>query len=74
MLEAKNCIGWLYFQYIDNGPTDETVEEGQKYSNKGIVNSDLDRTVYKAYHEQIAAINKNKYSLVEYFDGIDYFK
>ncbi|MBQ7294040.1 MAG: agarase, partial [Clostridia bacterium] len=25
LLEAKNCIGWLYFQYIDNDPLDETV-------------------------------------------------
>ena len=74
LLEAKNCIGWLYFQYIDNDPTDETVEEGQKYSNKGIVNSDLDREVYKDYHSQIAQINKNKYALVEHFDGVKYFK
>ena len=71
LLEAKNCIGWLYFQYIDNDPTDETVENGQKYSNKGIVNSDHDRTVYKAYNDQIASINKNKYALIEYFDGIN---
>lgn len=74
LLEAKNCIGWLYFQYIDNDPTDETVENGQRYSNKGIVNSDLDREVYKDYHSQIALINNNKYSLIEYFDGVEYFK
>lgn len=74
LLEAKNCVGWLYFQYIDNDPTDTTIEKGQSNSNKGIVNSDLDREVYKAYHSQISLINKNKYSLVEHFDGIDYFK
>lgn len=74
LLEAKNCIGWLYFQYIDNDPLDETVEEGQKHSNKGIVNSDLDREVYKDYHSQIGLINRNKYALVEHFDGIEYFK
>ena len=66
-------LGWLYFQYIDNDPLDATVEEGQKHSNKGIVNSDLDREVYKDYHSQIALINKNKYTLVEYFDQTDYF-
>lgn len=74
MLEAKNCIGWLYFQYIDNDPTDETVEEGQKYSNKGIVNSDLDRVIYKDYHSQIGLINNNKYALIEHFDKAEYFK
>ena len=74
MLEAKNCIGWLYFQYIENDPTDETIERGQSNSNKGIVNSDHDREIYKAYHSQIGLINNNKYSLIEYFDGVDYFK
>ena len=74
LLEAKNCIGWLYFQYIDNDPTDETIEKGQKNSNKGIVNSDHDREIYDDFHSQIALINKNKYSLVEYFDKVDYFK
>ena len=71
LLEAKNCIGWLYFQYIDNDPTHKPTEEGQKYANKGIVNSALDRTVYKAYTEQMASINKNKYALIEYFDNIN---
>ena len=74
LLEAKNCIGWLYFQYIDNDPTDENVERGQKNSNKGIVNSDHDREIYKDYHSQIALINNNKYSLIEYFDGSDIFE
>ena len=74
LLESKNCVGWLYFQYIDNDPTDDTVERGQKNSNKGIVNSDLDREVYKDYHSQIGLINKNAYSLIEYFDGADIFK
>ena len=74
LLEAKNCVGWLYFQYIDNDPTDESIERGQSHSNKGIVNSDLDREIYKDYHSQIATINLNKYALIEHFDGIDYFK
>ena len=74
LLEAKNCIGWLYFQYIDNDPTDETIEAGQKNSNKGIVDSDHDREIYSAYTKQIAEINLNKYALIEYFDGVDYFK
>ena len=74
LLEAKNCVGWLYFQYIDNDPTDESIEKGQSNSNKGIVDSNLDREVYKAYHSQIASINLNKYELIEHFDGVDYFK
>ena len=74
LLEAKNCVGWLYFQYIDNDPLDTTIERGQSNSNKGIVNSDHDREVYKAYHDQIALINQNKYELIEHFDKIDYFK
>ena len=74
LLETKNCVGWLYFQYIDNDPTDESVERGQQNSNKGIVNSDHDREIYDDCHSQMALINKNKYSLIEYFDKVDYFK
>ncbi len=74
LLESKNCVGWLYFQYIDNDPTDETIETGQTNSNKGIVNSDLDREIYKDYHSQMALINNNSYALIEYFDGADIFK
>lgn len=74
LLESKNCIGWLYFQYIDNDPTDETIEAGQKNSNKGIVDSDLDREIYKDCHSQMALINQNKYALIEHFDGVKLFK
>ena len=64
LLECKECIGWMYFQYIDNDPYVNTTA-----SNKGMVNCDLDTEVYNDFTEQMALVNQNVYSLIEYFDA-----
>ena len=64
LLECKNCIGWMYFQYIDNDPYVNSTA-----SNKGMVNCDLDTEVYKAFNDQMALVNQNVYSLIDYFDA-----
>ena len=64
LLECKFCIGWLYFQYIDNDPL-----ANPQASNKGMVNCDLDTEVYREFNEQVAELNKNVYSLIDYFDA-----
>lgn len=76
LLEFPNCIGWLYFQYIDNDPLDDIKEvtSGQSYSNKGIIDNNHSTTVYSDLTDQIAEINHNVYSLIEFFDGENYFK
>ena len=74
LLENKNCIGWLYFQYIDNNPLDADIHPAASNSNKGIVTSDHDTEVYHDLTDQMAQLNKNVYSLIEFFDGEDYFK
>lgn len=63
LLESKNCIGWLYFQYIDNDPG-----VNPSASNKGMVNCDLDTEVYDAFNRQMALVNQNVYSLIDFFD------
>lgn len=64
LLECKNSIGWMYFQYIDNDPN-----VNPDASNKGMVNCDHDTEVYDDMNKQIALVNKNVYELIEFFDG-----
>lgn len=63
LLESKACIGWLYFQYIDNDP-----HVNPTASNKGMVNCDHDNEVYEEFNKQIALINENVYGLIKFFD------
>ena len=64
LLESKQSIGWMFFQYIDNDPN-----VNPEASNKGMVNCDHDTEVYEDMNSQIALINENVYSLIEFFDG-----
>ena len=76
LLESEYCIGWLYFQYIDNDPLDDIkdVTSGQSYSNKGIIDNNHSTEIYSDLTDQMAEINHNVYSLIEFFDGVNYFK
>jgi hypothetical protein len=73
LLECKNCVGWLYFQYIDNNPLDADIHPAASNSNKGIVTSDHDTEAYHDLTKYMAQLNKNVYSLIEFFDGESYF-
>ena len=64
LLECKDCIGWMYFQYIDNDP-----QVNSAASNKGMVNCDHDTEVYEAFNEQMKLVNENVYGLIKYFDA-----
>ncbi len=66
LLEAKNCVGWQWFQYIDNDPASNTTDVSSRDSNKGIVSN-----THKEYTEltdDMTLINKNVYKVIEYFD------
>ena len=73
LLENKYCIGWLYFQYIDNNPLDADIHPAASNSNKGIITSDHETDVYTDLTDRMAELNKNVYSLIEFFDGRSYF-
>ena len=73
LLQCQHCVGWMQFQFIDNDPTDPLGLPVASDTNKGVVDSNHDFTVYRDYAEQIAEINKNCYALIEYFDGEKYF-
>jgi hypothetical protein len=66
MLEAPACVGWHWFKYMDNDPTDPKAELSNTDSNKGIV-----RTNYEPYEplvRQMRELNRCVYPLTTYFD------
>jgi hypothetical protein len=67
LLEAKNCVGWLWFQYADNDPDGNPTDQSSLDANKGIVSN-----FHKEYTEltdRMAEINNNVYMLIDYFDS-----
>ena len=71
LLEAKNCIGWHWYQYTDNDPSGKASDTSGTDSNKGLVSNT--HKEYKELTSHMAEINKNVYSLIDYFD-VEYEK
>jgi hypothetical protein len=67
LLESKTCIGWHWFKYMDNDPSDQMAEASNKDSNKGIVN--LDGEAYVPLLDAMRELNTRVYPLIEHFDG-----
>ena len=67
LLEAKNCVGWQWFQYTDNDPAANATDTTSRDSNKGIVNNRHEE--YTELTDDMIIINKNAYKLIEYFDA-----
>jgi hypothetical protein len=66
LLKAPNCVGWHWFRYQDNDPTDLSADKSNRDSNKGLVSYQ-----YKPYLtllEKMKTLNLNKYELIKYFD------
>ena len=68
-LEAKNVVGWHWFQYKDNDPNNPNAEPSNIDSNKGIINTDF--KVYTELTDRMKAINYNAYRIIDYFDAMD---
>ncbi len=61
-------MGWHWFKYIDNDPTDTTADPSNNDSNKGIVT-----TLYHQYNDLLVmmnALNRRVFRLIEYFDAV----
>ncbi len=67
LLEAKNCIGWHWFQYTDNDPTGNPTDVSSIDANKGIVSNT--HREYTDLTDDMIDINKNVYTLIKYFDA-----
>lgn len=66
LLESKNCVGWHYFRYQDNDPNAKGVDPSNIDANKGVV--DVHYNVWTPMMEKMKELNKNVYSLIDYFD------
>jgi hypothetical protein len=66
LLQTNNCIGWHWFRYMDNDPTDETADPSNNDSNKGIVNNLYE--YYTPLTAHMKRLNINRYRLVNYFE------
>jgi len=72
LLEATNCVGWHWFQYLDNDPRNAVMPDGRirdvssTDSNKGIFSNEHEE--YTECTKYMAEINRNAYRLIEYFD------
>ncbi|MFC1717358.1 hypothetical protein ACFL6S_27105 [Candidatus Poribacteria bacterium] len=66
LLESGSCVGWHWFKYMDNDPSDLTTDPSNRDSNKGIITIKYDR--YEPLLEKMKALNRDVYALIQYFD------
>ncbi|MEO5912998.1 MAG: hypothetical protein ABIS50_02115 [Luteolibacter sp.] len=66
LLESGGCVGWHWFKYRDNDPNAKGADPSNLDSNKGIVNLKLEP--YPPLVKAMAELNRQVYSLAEYFD------
>jgi hypothetical protein len=69
LLESKNCVGWHYFKYQDNDPTETGVDPSNTDSNKGVVNNLYE--VWTPMMELMKKMNTQVYNIINYFDKRD---
>lgn len=67
LLEAPNCVGWHWFKYADNDPTNIAADPSNRDSNKGIVNIKLQE--YAPLVDAMRELNRNVYPLTQYFES-----
>jgi hypothetical protein len=67
LLESKYCVGFDWFQYLDNDPDNLNADPSNRDANKGIYSNKLEE--YTALTEEMKYLNKNIYSLIEFFDA-----
>ena len=66
LLESKYCVGFDWFQLLDNDPTNLTLDISNRDSNKGLFSVEFEE--YTALTNLMKQLNTNKYSLIEFFD------
>jgi hypothetical protein len=67
LLQSKSCVGWNWFKYADNDPTDAKADPSNRAGNKGIVN--IHYQPYLPLLEAMKQLNTRAYSLAAYFSG-----
>ncbi len=68
LLESKVCVGWHWFKYADNDPSEPGTDPSNRDANKGIVSFRYEP--YTALMDAMKAVNVQVYSLADYFDRV----
>lgn len=66
LLQSPGVVGWHWFRYQDNDPTDTTADPSNRDGNKGIVDAS-----YRPYADlltEMRTLNRQVYPLIRYFD------
>jgi hypothetical protein len=66
LLKSKECVGWHWFKYADNDPTDLRADPSNQDSNKGIVSNRY--VAYLPLLDSMKRTNERAYQLIELFD------
>lgn len=66
LIRSGVCVGWQWFTYMDNDPTNTGADSSNIDSNKGIVQWDCTR--YDALINQMREINECTYNLARFYD------
>jgi hypothetical protein len=66
LLESKVCVGWHWFKYSDNDPSEPNTDPSNRDSNKGIVTFRYEP--YSALLDAMKSLNERVYNLADYFD------
>ena len=66
LIKSKNCVGWHWFTYQDNDPNNPNVDESNRDSNKGIVDSEFN--TYEPLLKEMKMLNENVFNLISYFN------
>jgi hypothetical protein len=67
LLECKGCVGFDWFQFLDNDPENLNADESNRNANKGIFDNYANE--YTELTGYMNELNNQKYSLIKYFDA-----
>lgn len=66
LLEEPNCVGWQWFRYMDNDPSNDWADASNRDSNKGVVSASY--VPWSPLLDRMKAIHERSYQLIDYFD------
>jgi hypothetical protein len=66
LLESKTCVGWHWFKYMDNDPSNTKTDASNRDSNKGILDARFNP--YPPLLEAMSKLNHRLYPLINHLD------
>jgi hypothetical protein len=67
LMECGGCVGFDWFKYWDNDPTDLDVDPSNRNANKGIYTTAFQP--YTALTDRMSQVNRLMYTLADHFDA-----